>query len=110
MPAVKRVRLSLKPPRSVARTAARGLALRALLGWGGTAVGLARAHQLAAQETLSPETIFRMVSYFARHEVDKRAPGWRNAKRRSPGYVAWQLWGGEPGRRWAQTVKRQLGH
>jgi hypothetical protein len=41
-----------------------------------TPVGLARARQLLNRQELSPQTIDRMVSYFARHEVDKQGSTW----------------------------------
>ena len=45
-----------------------------------------------------------MVSYFARHEVDKQGEGWG---RDSKGYQAWLLWGGDAGRAWANRLKRE---
>jgi len=41
-----------------------------------TPVGLARARQLLHRQELSPQTIDRMVRYFARHEVDKQGSSW----------------------------------
>lgn len=96
------------PPDNVAACARRGLALRAEHGVGGTDVGVARARDLKNQERLSPETIERMVSYFARHEVDKDADGFGNDDNPSAGYVAWLLWGGDPGRAWAEDTKAQM--
>lgn len=95
---------SYRPPASVAAAARRGLALRASMPAsrrGGTAVGVARATQLANRSPVSRETIGRMVSYFARHAVDKQAPGWG---RDSKGWQAWLLWGGDAGRRWAEGI------
>jgi HK97 family phage portal protein len=96
--------VNLRPPESVAAVARRALAWREEGRPGGTAVGLARANQLANRENLSPETIGRMVSYFARHEVDKDATGFSSGEEGfpSPGRVAWDLWGGDPGRTWAE--------
>jgi hypothetical protein len=42
-----------------------------------------------------------MVSFFARHEVDKSGEGWGID---SKGYQAWLLWGGDPGRAWAKRI------
>lgn len=53
---------------------------------------------LSARKSLSPDTIKRMASYFARHEVDKRAKNFGNDANPSAGYIAWLLWGGEEGR------------
>jgi hypothetical protein len=54
---------------------------------------------------VSDSTIGRMVSYFARHEVDKDGEGWGVD---SKGYQAWLLWGGDPGRAWANGIARRL--
>mgnify|MGYP000001562139 CR=1 FL=1 len=89
-------------PLRVAIAADRGLRLYAEGHRCCTRVGIARARQLASGAPVSDETIRRMVSYFARHAVDRR-PGW--GKRVTPGYVAWLMWGGDPGRAWA---KREL--
>jgi HK97 family phage prohead protease len=51
-----------------------------------------------------------MVSYFARHEVDKQGEGWSPGEDGYPsaGRIAWALWGGDPGRTWAETIAREL--
>lgn len=92
---------SVRPTEEVARAARRGLELRASLPpsrRGGTEVGVRRAVQLANREPVSASTIRRMVSYFARHEVDRDGEGWGVD---SPGWQAWLLWGGDAGRAWA---------
>jgi phage portal protein BeeE/intein/homing endonuclease len=63
--------LSLVPSETMARNAARGLELREKYGRGGTSIGVARANQLKSRENLTPKTIGRMVSYFARHGVNE---------------------------------------
>lgn len=100
--------IDFTPPATVAKAAARGLELRAAHGRGGTAVGVARARDLSARRSLQPSTVRRMVSYFARHDVDKRGAGWASRSDPSAGYIAWLLWGGEPGRRWAESLKRRM--
>jgi len=95
------------PPADVAAAAKRGLELRAEQppsNRGGTAVGIARAKQLANRDPVSLSTIKRMVSFFARHEVDKKGEGWGKD---SKGFQAWLLWGGDPGRRWAESIVRR---
>lgn len=82
--------------------------LRDKFSRGGTEVGIARARDLKNRRTLTPETIMRMVSYFARHEVDKKGKDFYNQVRPSNGQIAWLLWGGDVGRAWAEQVKRQL--
>ena len=49
-----------------------------------------------------------MASYFARHKVDKRGHDCGNEENPSAGYVAWLLWGEEPGRDWAETTKTRF--
>ncbi|KLD70015.1 hypothetical protein Y887_13875 [Xanthomonas pisi DSM 18956] len=98
----------MSPPKNVAQAAARGLKLREQHGRGGTAIGVARARDLSAQKSLSAQTIRRMQSYFTRHSVDKNGKGWADAKAPSAGYIAWLLWGGDAGQRWAERVLRQL--
>jgi len=51
-----------------------------------------------------------MVSFFARHEVDKRAKNFGNEENPSAGYVAWLLWGGDEGRAWAIAMKEKTGN
>jgi hypothetical protein len=70
-----------------------------------TPVGLARARQLLHRQELSPQTIDRMVSYFARHEVDKQGS---SGESYGKGRQARDGWGGDPGRRWASAVARRL--
>jgi hypothetical protein len=89
------------PPQAVRNNARRGLELRKKHGRGGTEVGVARARDLSNGAALSLDTIKRMNSYFARHEVDKKGEGWGVD---SAGYIAWLLWGGDAGRSWARGI------
>jgi hypothetical protein len=89
------------PPQAVRNNAKRGLELREKHGRGGTAVGVARARDLSNGKALSLDTLKRMNSYFARHEVDKKGEGWGVD---SAGYIAWLLWGGDAGRSWAKSI------
>jgi hypothetical protein len=100
--------LHFKPPLAVARQAARGLVLRDQFKRGGTSVGLARARDLKNRRLVSAQTIMRMASYFARHEVDKKGKNFFNREKPSNGYIAWLLWGGEIGKSWANEVKKKL--
>jgi hypothetical protein len=92
------------PPQAVRNNAKRGLELRKKHGRGGTAIGVARARDLSNGKALSLSTINRMVSYFARHEVDKKGEGWGVD---SAGYIAWLLWGGDAGRSWANRISKE---
>ena len=99
--------MDLTPPAEVAAVAAKALEMRAEQppsNRGGTPVGVKRANQLANRENLSPSTIRRMVSFFARHEVDKQATGFRKGEEGFPskGRQAWDLWGGDPGKAWVE--------
>lgn len=98
------------PTAAMARNAERGLELRKEYGKGGTMVGVARANQLKARETLSTRTVMRMHSYFSRHEVDKRAQGFRRGEEGWPtsGLIAWLLWGGDEGQKWAEKKRDQI--
>jgi hypothetical protein len=100
----------LIPPPEVATAAKRGLELREKFHRGGTSVGAHRARQLSERRPLSLRTVVAMSAYFARHEVDKASMShdWGDEANPSAGYVAWLLWGGEPGRRWADSLKARL--
>jgi len=84
------------------------------LGWiregkqgdGFTAVGRARAAQLAGQRPVSLRTLQRMVSFLNRHKNDRDADGFfaESKKYPSPGRVAWDAWGGDAGKAWAEKI------
>jgi hypothetical protein len=103
--------IDFRPPKGVREEAALGLRLRREHNRGGTEIGVARARDLSNGTRVSPSTIRRMISYFARHAVDMDAP--QNRDRNDPGYpgagkIAWLLWGGTAGRRWAERIGRQM--
>lgn len=100
----------MKPTAEMADEARRGLEWRDEYNRGGTAIGVARARDISNRTNLSPDTIRRMVSYFARHEVDKDAQGFRPGEEGYPsaGRIAWALWGGDPGKAWANKQSKQL--
>lgn len=93
-----------KPTQAMAEEAQRGLDWRAEYGRGGTEVGVARARDISNRVNLSDDTIGRMVSFFARHEVNKETEGFRQGEDGYPsaGRIAWALWGGDPGKSWAE--------
>lgn len=97
------------PTEEMAAEAQRGLGWRAEYGRGGTAVGVARARDIINRRNLPLDTVLRMRSYFARHEIDKQAEGWAPGDNGYPsaGRIAWALWGGDPGRAWAERIARQ---
>ena len=98
------------PTNAMAEAAERGLAMRKEFNRGGTEVGVARAVQLVSRERLSPRTVRRMHSFFSRHEVDKRAEGFRQGEEGYPsaGKIAWLLWGGDAGQSWARRTVAKL--
>ena len=98
------------PTREMAQEAERGLEMRQEFGRGGTRVGALRARQIVARERLSPSVVRRMHSFFSRHEVDKRAEGFRQGEDGYPsaGKIAWLLWGGDAGQSWAKRKVVQL--
>lgn len=110
--------IDFKPSESVARAAARGLELRKKnKGKGGLNAqqahkagigsGVSRAVSLKNRQTLSPATVRRMKAFFDRHQGSKKVdPGKTHAN--DKGYIAWMLWGGDPGRSWAEKICRQM--
>jgi len=104
------------PPKGVQKAAERGLNNRKKYGRGGLSnkqaaaqgigSGVQRAVNLKNGNNVSPQTIKRMVSFFARHEKNKnsRKPNGEPGA----GKIAWDLWGGDPGRRWATSVRNKM--
>jgi len=68
------------------------------------------ARKMANRESLSESKVRRMPAWFARHAVDLEAPQNDPDNKDYPGAgrVAWQLWGGDAGRSWADVKVRQL--
>jgi len=99
---------SYSPTAGVAVAAKRALQWidEGLAGSGFTAVGRARAVQLASGADVSADTVNRMISYFARHEVDKQATGFNSGDDGYPsaGRVAWDAWGGDAGQGWVNGL------
>ena len=107
--------INFVPPEAVANAAARGLKLRQKTGRGGLTTrqaskegigsGVARAASLKNRQKLSPSTISRMVSFFARHSAFKKN---HTTNPPSNSLISWNLWGGDPGKAWAEKVKAQM--
>jgi hypothetical protein len=103
---------SFSPPSSVRAAARRGLELRKKHGKGGLTTqeagkqgigsGVARAGDLAGGGKISFATIKRMAAFFSRHEKNK------SGGEDDAGYIAWQLWGGDAGRSWANGIIRMV--
>ena len=99
------------PPKDVQATAKRALGWIAdgKAGGGFTAVGKARAEQLANGQAVSAATVNRMISYFARHAVDSKATGFNAGEVGYPsaGRVAWDAWGGDAGQVWVTRLDKE---
>ena len=95
-----------RPNQAMREEARRGLEWRAEYGRGGTEVGVARARDIVNNRNLSIDTVKRIASYLARHEVDKEGEGFSPSEDGYPsaGRIAWALWGGDPARSWANRI------
>lgn len=97
---------SFKPPAGAVAAAKRALKKRAEASpsnRGGTAVGIARARDIAAGKSLPLATVKRMASFFARHAVDKKGSTWDSYGK---GRQAWDLWGGNAAAAWAKSISK----
>jgi hypothetical protein len=73
-------------------------------------VAVARARSIVNGQNLSLDTIKRMNSFFARHEVDKKGKGFEIGEEGFPsaGRIAWALWGGDAGQSWAAKKVQEI--
>ena len=96
------------PPEGVQEAAQRALdwIAEGHAGSGFTDTGRARAAQLARGDGVSEDTIRRMASFLARHEGSKDAEGFSAGEDGfpSPGRVAYDAWGGDAGKAWADML------
>jgi len=99
-----------KPNSGMVSEAKKGLAWRSEYGRGGTEVGIARARDISNGKNLSDDTVKRMYSFFSRHEVDKKADGFRPGEDGYPsnGRIAWALWGGDSGFSWSRKLAAKM--
>jgi HK97 family phage prohead protease len=100
------------PPKAVQDTAKRALKWIAdgLAGDGFTAVGRARAEQLASGKDVSADVVNRIISFLARHSVDKQATGFNAGEEGypSPGRVSFDAWGGEAAQEWVNGLDAKM--
>lgn len=98
------------PTQAMADEAQQGLDWRVEYNRGGTEIGVARARDIINRRNFTPETIRRTVSFFARHEIDKEGQGFTQGEEGYPsaGRIAWSLWGGDPGRTWANQQLKEI--
>ena len=103
---------TFRPPQGVRDEAKRALAWIAdgKAGSGFTDTGRARAVQLSRGDAISLDTVLRMYSFLARHEVDKQGQGFNPGDDGYPsaGRVAWAAWGGDAGFTWSSKIREQL--
>ena len=93
-------------PKSVQSEAKRALEWRKKHDRGGTPVGLNTARTLARGGQIGIRKVRHIAKYFPRHQVDKKGKGYEPSE---PGYpsngrIAWALWGGDAGERWARAI------
>lgn len=93
-------------PKSVQAEAKRALEWRKKHDRGGTPVGLNTARTLARGGQIGIRKVRHIAKYFPRHQVDKKGKGYEPSE---PGYpsngrIAWALWGGDAGERWASAI------
>ena len=110
MPKYKGKEINTRPTDGMVSEAKKGLAWRKEHGRGGTEVGVARARDIQNRKELSFDTVKRMYSFFSRHEVDKKAEGFRPGEEGYPsaGRIAWALWGGDAGFSWSRRIAGQI--
>ena len=96
--------INLKPTQGMVTEAKRYKAWKEEGRAGGTQVAAVRASQIIRGEELSADVVVRMFSFFARHEVDKKAEGFGKGEKGYPskGRVAWAAWGGDSGFSWSR--------
>lgn len=106
---LKAVDDSHRPTAEMRSEARRGLQWREEFNRGGTMIGVSRARDIL-NGNLSTDSVRRMSSFFARHEVDKRATGFRPGEDGYPsaGRIAWALWGGDAGQTWSKTILSRM--
>ena len=97
-------------PKGAKEEAQRGLNWVKEFGRGGTDVGRNSARYILNNTEAGSEKVRHIAKYFPRHEVDKRAEGWRQGEEGYPsnGRIAWALWGGEAGKTWSQKLVRAM--
>jgi hypothetical protein len=96
--------IDFSPPKEVRREAARGLRWHKKYGRGGTSIGIGRARDLASGKSIKPSTIKRMVRFFKRRYKNRNnhLDSGRN------GMIAWLLWGGDAGYKWAKRILAEM--
>lgn len=99
-----------KPTAGMIAEAKKGLEWRREYKRGGTEVGVARARDIINNVDFPDQTIARISSFLARHEVDKKGEGFNPGEPGFPsaGRIAWALWGGDAAQSWAAVQMRRI--
>ena len=114
--------IDFKPPKSVAEAAKKGLEYRekaspsnkggltpAEASKQGIGSGVQRAVNLKNRDNISPDVIRQMVAFFSRHEKNRGvSPENKGTPWNDKGNVSWLIWGGDPGRSWAEKIRDQM--
>ena len=102
--------VSLRPSAGMASAAREGLRLHeeGKSGDGLKPETVANAKKIAGRQTLTERHVREMNAWFARHSKASKSPGWDKAGEEKPGYVAWQLWGGNAAESWAAAKVKAM--
>ena len=102
--------VSLRPSAGMASAAREGLRLHkeGKSGDGLKPETVSNANKIAGRQVLTERHVREMNAWFARHSKASKSPGWDKAGEEKPGYVAWQLWGGNAAESWAAAKVRAM--
>lgn len=89
-------------PKAVRANAKNGLELHEEHGRGGTSVGLATARYLVKNETAAPEKVRYISKHFFRYAKDSLDDKTSNE------WISYLLWGGSAGRKWSESIVKQM--
>ena len=101
--------IDLTPTNEMIEEAQKGLEWRKEYDRGGTEIGVGTANAII-NNSISLERVKRMYAYFTRHEVDKEAEGFNYGEEGYPsaGRIAWALWSGDAGFKWAERKRNEI--
>lgn len=108
--AARKAEDSFAPPKGAQEAGDRALRWirEGYAGKGFTGVGLARARDLSNGKNLSADTVRRMSAFFTRHGSG-RSEFWElKDGKPTPWRVAWDAWGGDAGRTWADNLTARM--
>lgn len=93
------------PPNSVRAEAMKGIQLSYDFNYPSyKGIGLARAIQLATQETVWERSLERMNAFFQRNKRYQELDGFGDDNNPSKSYMAWLNWGGTSGWNWVKSI------